>query len=174
MLSSKKLLVVICLSNSCHPTSDDSQDHLIKVFTKLMFQGNVCAAVRWITERSGGGVLKPSDLTEIFHPYGKKSSMTVFDVLRTKHREPRIPKDFAIPSFDILPCLEDAEITSAHIQSVVHQLQGGTGPGGCDSSHWHDNYFTMGYLVLGYVTLLRHCVIAFEIQLYPGMTAEHW
>jgi len=64
--------------------------------------------------------------------------MTVFDVLHTKHPEPRIPKDFPLPSFDTLPCLEDSEITSAHIQSVAHQFQGGTGPGGCDSSHWRD------------------------------------
>ena len=34
--------------------------------------------------------------------------------------------------------MEDSEITSAHIQSVAHQLQGGAGPGGCDSSHWRD------------------------------------
>jgi len=60
----------------------------IRAFTKLMLQGNVRAAVRWITERSGGGVLMPSDLTEVSHPNGKKSSMTVFDVLRTKHPEP--------------------------------------------------------------------------------------
>jgi len=31
-------------------------------------------------------------------------------------------KDFAIPSFDTLLCLEDPEI-SAHIQSAAHQLQ---------------------------------------------------
>jgi len=49
-----------------------------------------------------------------------------------------IPNDFAVPSLDNLPCLEDSEITSAHIQSVAHQLQGGAGPGGCDSSHWRD------------------------------------
>ena len=64
--------------------------------------------------------------------------MSVFDALRSKHPEPRLPKDCAIPSFDTLPCLEDSEITGAHIQSVAHQLQGGAGPGGCDSSHWRD------------------------------------
>jgi len=37
-----------------------------------------------------------------------------------------------------LPCLEDVEITSAYIHSVAHQLQGGAGPGGSDSSHWRD------------------------------------
>ena len=64
--------------------------------------------------------------------------MSVFDVLRSKHPEPRILKGCAIPSFDTIPCLEDSEMTSARIQSVAHQLQGSAGPGGCDSSHWHD------------------------------------
>ena len=128
----------LSLRNSCHLKSDDSQDHLTRVFTRLMLQGNVRAAIHWITERSGGGVLAPSALTEIFHPDGTKSSMSVFDALRYKHPEPRIPKDCAIPSFDTLPCLEDSEITSAHIQSVAYQLQRGAGPGGCDSSHWRD------------------------------------
>ena len=54
------------------------------------------------------------------------------------NNEPRLPKDCAIPSFDTLPCLEESEITSAHIQSVAHQLQGGAGPGGCDFFHWRD------------------------------------
>ena len=61
--------------------------------------------------------------------------MSVFDALRSKHPEPQLPKDCAIPSFDTLPCLEDSKITSAHIQSVAYQLQGGAGPGGCDCSH---------------------------------------
>jgi len=87
----------LSLRNSRRPTSDDSQDHLIRVFTKLMLQGNVCAAVRWITE------LKPSDLTEVSHPNGKKSSITVFDVLRAKHPEPRIPKDLLY--LHLTPCL---------------------------------------------------------------------
>ena len=34
-------------------THKDSSEHLIKVFTRLMLEGNVRAAVRWLTERSG-------------------------------------------------------------------------------------------------------------------------
>lgn len=36
------------LRNSCRPlSSKDSNEHLIKVFTRLMLEGNVRAAVRW-------------------------------------------------------------------------------------------------------------------------------
>ena len=98
-----------------------------------MLEGNVRAAVRWLTERSGGGVLKPSDSTTI-----GRSSMTVFDALSLKHPDPCVPPDWAIPSMDNLPFLEDSEITGSHILSVAHQIQGGAGPGGCDASHWRD------------------------------------
>ena len=76
------------LRNSRHLKSDNSQVRLTRVFTRLILQGNVHAAVRWITERSGGVVLVPSALTEIFHPDGTKSSMSVFDALCSKHLEP--------------------------------------------------------------------------------------
>jgi len=49
------------LCNSFRSRVKDSDNHVVKVFTKLMLQGNVRAAVRWITERTSGGVLDPSD-----------------------------------------------------------------------------------------------------------------
>ena len=115
------------------PSFKDSQEHLIKVFTRLMLEGNVSAAVRWLTERSGGGVLKPSDSTTI-----GGTSMTVLEALNLKHPDPCTPPDWVLPSMDKLPFLEDSEITGSHILTIAHQLQGGAGPGGCDASHWRD------------------------------------
>jgi len=63
-----------------------------------MLEGNVCAAVRWLTECLGGGVLKPSDSTTI-----GGTSMTVFDALGLKHPDPCVPPDYALPSMDNLP-----------------------------------------------------------------------
>ena len=68
------------------PSFKDSQEHLIKVFTRLMLEGNVRAAVRWLTECSGGGVLKPSDSTTI-----GGTSMTVLEALNLKHPDPCTP-----------------------------------------------------------------------------------
>ena len=115
------------------PSSRDSKEHLIKVFTRLMLEGNVRAAVRWLTERSGGGVLKPSDTATI-----GGTSMTVLEVLGLKHPDPCTPPDWVLASMDNLPYFEDSEITGSHILSITHQLQGGAGPGGCDASHWRD------------------------------------
>ena len=104
---------------------------MIKVFTRLMLEGNVRAAVRWLTEHSGGGVLKPSDSTTI-----GGTSMTVLEALNLKHPDPCTPPDWVLPPMDKLPFFEDSEITGSHILSIAHQLQGGAGPGGCDASHW--------------------------------------
>ena len=98
-----------------------------------MLQGNVPAAVRWITERTGGGVLKSSDSTTVNH-----TVMSVVDALRLKHPEPQIPPESVLPCCDSLSYLEDSEITAAHVQTVAYHLQGGAGPGGCDSRHWKD------------------------------------
>ena len=51
-----------------------------------MLEGNVHAAVRWLTECSGGGVLKPSDSTTI-----GGTSMTILEALNLKHPDPCTP-----------------------------------------------------------------------------------
>ena len=109
-----------------------------------MLEGNVRAAVRWVTERAGGGLLQPTDSVEYNHPQLGVISKTVLDVLHLKHPDPGIPPASILPSFDNLPYLEDVEITGAHIQSVACHLQGGAGPGGCDVSHWRDVLLRFG------------------------------
>ena len=121
-------------SNTTHTT-----DHLVKVFTKLMLQGNIRAAVRWITERARGGGLRASDTTHVNH-----TVMSVIDALKLKHPESQIPPESALPCCDSLPYFEDSEITVAHVQTVACRLQGGAGPGGCDSKHWKDVLLRFG------------------------------
>ena len=77
--------------NSHRSTSCSSRDHLIRVFTKLMLEGNIRAAVRWVTERAGGGVMKSSDMTELFVPGSGGASMSVLDALCYKHPDPVTP-----------------------------------------------------------------------------------
>ena len=95
-----------------------------------MLEGNVRAAVCWLTERSGRGVLRPCDSTTV-----GETSMTVLEGLDLKHPDPRTPPDWALPSMENLSFLEDFEITGFHILSIAHQLQEGAGPGRCDALH---------------------------------------
>ena len=62
-----------------------------------MLEGNVCAAVCWVTERSGGGV-KPTDSTTT-----GGTSMTILEALNLKHPDSCTPPDCVLPSMDKLP-----------------------------------------------------------------------
>ena len=132
-----------------HPLSRSSQEHLIKVFTRLTLEGNVQAAVHWLMEDSGGGVLKPFNSTT-----SGGNSMTVLEALGLKYLTACGPPDWNLLSKDNLTFFEDSEITRSHILSIGHQLQGSTGSGGCNASHWR-------YILLRYGsfnTRLHDCV----------------
>ena len=95
-----------------------------------MLQKNIKAAIRWITERAGGGLLSPSE--------------SVVTVLQSKHPDSLNFPETAIPSFDDLPSLENSEITAANVQFISSRIQGGAGPGACQSAHWRDSLLQHG------------------------------
>ena len=60
-----------------------SDDHVVRVFTRLMLHGRVCKAVHFVTDQARGKVLK--------HSYtNTKSGKRVLDVLREKHPPPGV------------------------------------------------------------------------------------
>jgi len=113
--------------------------------------------------------MKPSDMTEISLPDSGKSSISVIDALNFKHPDPCIPPDFALPSFTTLPSLEKAEVTSAHVQSVTHHLQGGLALVAVMLPTGVTYYFTMVPPVFVYMILLLVFVVSYVILLFPGM-----
>ena len=124
------------LKNTQKPDIDDK--HIVKVFTRLMLQGKVRAAVRWLSERGRGKVLHPSELVEVKDKHGKVLQSSVWDVLCQKHPDPKIPLKSALLSCDDLPSLEDVEVTGGQVLYVARLIRGGAGPGGCDAIHWQD------------------------------------
>jgi hypothetical protein len=108
-------------------------NHTESVFTRLMFQGRVGAAVRWLTNRSKGSVLHPNDTTEV-----SGNPISVVEALKSKHPDALMPHSSSLLKSNQLPLLEDIEVTGAHIGAVARKIQGSAGPGGCDSSHWQD------------------------------------
>ncbi len=115
-----------------------AHDHTVKVFHRLMLQGKLRSAVRWITERDQHGLLQPTDLTKIKDASGVEVDMPVIDALRTKHPEPGVTTSDACKPYPDLPSMIDLDITGAHILSVAHRIQGGAGPGGSDAAAWQD------------------------------------
>ena len=154
----------LCNSHQ-RPSSRDSKEHLIKVFTRLMLESNVHAAVRWLTEHSGSGVLKPSDTATI-----GGTSMTVLEVLGLKNPDPCTPPDWVLPSM----AFEDSEITGSHILSIAHTVSYRVALVlVCVMLHIGEMYcLGMVPLVLICVILLQDCVVISAIPLFPGIVLQ--
>ncbi len=67
-----------------------STDHITKVFSKLMLQGKIKAAVRWLSENAKGGILHPMEMVDS-KVNGKVVKIPVWEALKNKHPNSRIP-----------------------------------------------------------------------------------
>jgi hypothetical protein len=122
----------------CKPPSQKNtteKEHTIRVFTRLMLQGKLREAVRWVTERDRGSVLDPNDFIE-----SGSTSKTVLQVLQEKHPAPQEPNEVIALGIgsESIPLLVDVDITASHVERASRRIHGGAGPGGCDSSQWQD------------------------------------
>lgn len=63
---------------------------------------------------------------------------TVMDVLYQKHPVSCPPGSVSLFISDLLPKFEDVEINGRHILYTARSIQGGAGPGGCDTCHLQD------------------------------------
>ena len=124
--------------------NDNDNEHIVKVFTRLMLRGKVRAAVRWLSEKSRGGVLSPKCMVEVKDKDGAVSESSVWDVLSSKHPDPQVPCKSSLVDCSVLPGFEDVEINGGHVLRVARMIQGGAGPGGCDSCHWQDCLLRFG------------------------------
>ena len=102
-------------------------EHRAKVFDSRVKRGKLRSAVRYITDREGGGVLSPNDIDE-------KSGSKVIDVLKTKHPEMREPGPSALKSYENLPSLMPLHISEETVEAVASKLSGSAGLSGMDSS----------------------------------------
>ncbi|CEM26448.1 unnamed protein product [Vitrella brassicaformis CCMP3155] len=110
------------------PLDDES---VYRIFNKLMLEGKVRAAVRFVTERGGGGVLHPSAQAEKRPP-----GVTLLDVLREKHPPQQQPCEEAFLPCDSLPPLIDVDITESTAERTIRSLSGSAGPTGGDVDFW--------------------------------------
>uniref|UniRef100_A0A1X7SXG4 Reverse transcriptase domain-containing protein n=1 Tax=Amphimedon queenslandica TaxID=400682 RepID=A0A1X7SXG4_AMPQE len=124
-------------SFTSHRRRKHDKDYIEKVFTRLMLQGKVRAAMRWLTDRSKGSILSPSDKVTM-SVNGARCETTVIDALKSKHPSSHSPHSSTLLTASPLPLLEDIEITGSHVGLVARRIQGSAGPCGCDSAHWQD------------------------------------
>jgi len=98
-----------------------------KVFSKLMLQGKVSAALRWVTNKSGGLL---------------DATPEVINLLKSKHPEPPPKESLLISCLLSRDKTEDVEnvifenIDGQAIQNAARNTNGSAGPSGLDSDGW--------------------------------------
>lgn len=118
------------------PKNKKNDDHKIRIFTRLVLQGKLREATRWITDRNGGGVLMPDDNL----PNGKN----VFEVLKNKYPCQMVPENDTFLKNDELPVMVDVDISSDHIEKMARCLQGSAGPSGTNADQWKSMILRFG------------------------------
>ncbi|CAB0015791.1 unnamed protein product [Nesidiocoris tenuis] len=114
----------------------DDSDHEIRIFTRLVMQGKLKDATRWITKRSNGGVLTPETILD--------NGMTVFETLKMKHPPQFSPEPDIFLDNEPLPHMPNVDITSNHIESVARRIRGSAGPSGTDAEQWRNMLLRYG------------------------------
>ena len=108
-----------------------TDDKAVAIFTRLLLNGKIREATRFITERQeSGGVMLPHE--DAIKPSGK----TVLEVLKMKHPEQAESHPDAFVECEELPVLIDVTVTETHVRKTAHKLSGSAGPSGADSNHW--------------------------------------
>ena len=97
--------------------------------------------MRLVTDRGGGGVLDPKDEA---HGNNGPLGMSVYNVLQEKHPAQRTVDPSAFFSCEVLPPLEQVDITAAHIETVARRLFGSVGPSGTSSEQWRNFLLSYG------------------------------
>lgn len=120
------------LTNGRRARDDEA---IMKSFTKLMFEGKVRAALRFLSDSDSGGVLSLDDYVD------ESGQMTAREVLREKHPPARELHAEALiaPSNDHPPSVHPVYyecITGASIRAAAMRTQGAAGPSGVDAVGW--------------------------------------
>ncbi len=110
----------------------ETEEQRGKTFSRLVLQGKLRSAVRYLTERDGGEIMLPDEIDA-------KTGDTVLDVLQSKHPDMRVPDIALMEEYDTLPDFVELDITADTVEKVARRLSGSAGPGGTDSAdlqHW--------------------------------------
>lgn len=96
-----------------------------RIFHKRILEGDICGAVRWLTERFRGGVISPDELDD-------KNGLSIADSLRSKHPFHRYPDIDSLPKFGPPP-IGIADITEQIVAKTARNIRGAGGIGGTPS-----------------------------------------
>ena len=124
LLETTERLMQAAMTNSQGGTTQEEQ---LKKYNQLMLLGNPRAAVRYLKDREGGGVLEP-------HTPSGKDDQTVEEALKSKHPETRKPGEEVFHQYDNLPELLDLDHNKKTDEKVARKLSSGAGLKGINST----------------------------------------
>ena len=112
-------------------TPQETDETIARRFNSKVLSGHLQAACRGLTNRDGGGVLKPTDVCT-------KTGEKVLDVLKSKHPELRDPTILGQPggAFEPYPSVPPAVpmvISTDVVETIASKLSGSGGPSGTDA-----------------------------------------
>ena len=124
LVETTERLMLAAMKNSQGGTT---QEERLKKYNQLMLLGNPRSAVRYLTDREGGGVLEP-------HIPSGKGDQTVEEALKSKHPATRKPGEDAFQLYENIPELLNLDLNDKTVEKVARRLSGGAGLGGVNSA----------------------------------------
>ena len=115
-------------------TEEEQDGRKAKIFAKLVFEGKIHSALRYLSDNHGGGVLSLDERVN------SAENRSVRDVLRDKHPPKRAASREALVSNtdtppEVHPVLFE-RLTGASIRSAALRTVGSAGPSGIDAAGW--------------------------------------
>ena len=109
-----------------------SNQQIERIFSRLMVQGKVNAALRYLSDNTNGGILAMDEIVE------GSNGQTAMNVLKEKHPASQPTSNSALiqgPVNDIPAVIFD-QIDGDAIKRAALRTQGSSGPSGMDSNAW--------------------------------------
>ena len=113
-------------------------DHIARIFSKLMLEGKVKSALRYVTDNVKGGVLSLDNTVTVKGDNGQQEPKSVLDILHSKHPEGRSPTEGSLlagPVEHVDPIIFEA-LDGKLIRDAALRTTGAAGPSGVDADGW--------------------------------------
>ena len=105
--------------------ANTTQEQRLKTYNRLLLQGEIRRAVRYISDRDQSIILDPASVSA--------SGDNVIDVLQSLHPEQSQTTFADLPEYPSLPELVPLQVTDEDICSTARHLHGAAGLGGTDA-----------------------------------------
>ena len=134
-------------------TKGETEAQQVKTFPRMVLQGNIRQAVRFVTERGQGGELAADDMI----PTKDGTESTVEEILISEYPDAIFPEVGVLEEYNVIPEMVTLDVTEETVAKVAAKLSGAADPGGVDAMGLQQWFLKYGISS----NLLREAVAAF-------------